>query len=181
MDSSKNSIDLNISKESKNRLSSLPLSEYAEGLDSKVKTTYLEKIQCVGINRVLLKGKALEPDRLPPMESAEILCYLVLESSFYTKEQFKSFRSLDAYNQLVGGFVTSVQGHNIWNKFIVLAEVRHSQRMNDSFIPVWIIAEDIGVILSAHCLGCKAGLCESCTHEARELCYLQSLTKVNGK
>ena len=36
MDSSKNSIDLNISKESKNRLSSLPLSEYAEGLDSKV-------------------------------------------------------------------------------------------------------------------------------------------------
>ena len=78
MDSSKNSIDLNTSKESKIRLSSLPLSEYAKGLDSEVKTKYLQKIQCVGIDPVLLKGKAFEPDCLPPMESTDILCYLVI-------------------------------------------------------------------------------------------------------
>ena len=183
MDSPKNLIDLNTSKESKNRLSSLPLSEYSKGLDSAVKTRYLENIQCVGIDPVLLKGKAFEPDCLPPMESRDILCYLVAETSFYTKAPFKSFRSLEAYNQLVSWFVTSVQGHNICNKFVVymLAEVRHSQRMNDSFIPVWIITEDTGVILSAHCLGCKAGLGESYIHVACVLYYLEYWTKVNGK
>ena len=78
-DSSKNSIDSNTSKESKNRLSSLPLSECVKKLDSVVKTRHLEKIQCVGIDQVLLKGKAFEPDCLPPMELAGILSYLVLE------------------------------------------------------------------------------------------------------
>ena len=34
-----------------------------------VKTRYLEKIQCVGIDHVLLKGKAFEPDCLPPREN----------------------------------------------------------------------------------------------------------------
>ena len=71
---------------------------------------------------MLLKGKVFKPDFLPPVESADILCYLVLETSFYTKEKFKNFRSLEAFNQLVSGFVTSVQGHKICNKFVVLAE-----------------------------------------------------------
>ena len=142
-----------------------------------VKTRYLEKIECVRIDLVLLKGKVFKPDFLPPVESADILCYLVLETSFYTKEKFKNFRSLEAFNQLVSGFVTSVQGHKICNKFVVLAEVRHSQRMNDSLIPVWIITEESGVIVGAHCLDCKAGLGESCSHVACVLYYLESWTK----
>ena len=129
---------------------------------------------------MLLKGKVFKPDFLPPVESADILCYLVLETSFYTKEKFKNFRSLEAFNQLVSGFVTSVQGHKICNKFVVLAEVRH-ERMNDSLIPVWIITGESCVIFGACCLDCKAGLGESCSHVACVLYYLESWTKVNGK
>ena len=66
-------------------------------------------------NRPCTTGKAFEPYCLQRMESADILCYLVLETSFYTKEQFKNFKSLEACNQLVSGFVTSVQGHKICN------------------------------------------------------------------
>lgn len=83
MDSSKNSTNLHTSKEYKNRLSSLPLSEYAKTLDSEVESKYLEKIQCVGIDPVLLKGKAFEPDCLPSMEWADIFSYFVLEISLY--------------------------------------------------------------------------------------------------
>ena len=59
---------------------------------------------------------------------------------------------------MVSGFVSNVQGHIISNKFVVLAKVRHSQRMNDALIPIWIITEKDGTINCAHCLGCKAGL-----------------------
>ena len=38
-----------------------------------------------------------------------------------------------------------------------LAKVRHSQRINDSLISCWVITEREGTIVSAHCLGCKAG------------------------
>ena len=44
-----------------------------------------------------------------------------------------------------------------------------------------IITEDNGVIVGAHCLGCKAGLAESCSNVARVLYYLESWTKINGK
>lgn len=160
---------------------STPLSDYAKKLDEAIKQRYLEKIECIGIDPILIQGKNFDPDCLPPVESADMLTYLVLETSYYTKDQFKNFRSLEAFNQLVSGFVTSVQGHKISEKFVVLAKVRHSQRMNDTLITVWIISEESGVIIGAHCLGCKAGLAESCFHIACVLYYLESWTKIHGK
>ena len=81
----------------------------------------------------------------------------------------------------MSGFIASVQGHIIANKLVVLAKVRHSQRMNDSFIPIWIVTVREGTILSAHCLGCRAGLAESCLYIASVLFYLEAWTKINGK
>ena len=159
----------------------IPLSEYAKKLELRVKQRYMEKISAIGIDPVLIESKNFEPDCLPPVECTDLLFYLVLETSFYTQQQFKAFRSLEAYNQMVSGFITSVKGHIIANKFVVLAKVRHSQRMNDSLIPIWIITEREGTVLSAHCLGCKAGLAESCSHIASVLFYLEAWTKINGK
>ena len=119
--------------------SSVPLSDYAKKLDQRVKKRYGDKIAAIGIDPVLLEGKHFEPDCLPPVEATDILSYLVLETSYYMQKQFKAFRSLEAYNQMVSGFIASVEGHIVANKFVVLAKVRHSQRMNDSFIPIWII------------------------------------------
>ena len=62
-----------------------------------------------------------------PVEAADLLSFLVLETSYYTKDQFKAFKSLQAYNQMVSGFITSVQGHIIANKHVVVAKVRHSE------------------------------------------------------
>ena len=36
--------------------------------------------------------------------------------------------------------------------------------MNDTPVPIWIIANNEGTVLSAHCLACKAGLAECCSH-----------------
>ena len=82
---------------------------------------------------------------------------------------------------MVLGFITSMKGHIIVNKFVVLAKVRHWQRMNDSLIRIWIITEEKGTILSAHCLGRQAGVAESCSHIASVLFYVKVWAKINGK
>ena len=43
-------------------------------------------------------------------------------------------RSLEAYDRRVSGFIASVEGQNVANKLVVLANVRHSQCMNDDLI-----------------------------------------------
>ena len=84
-------------------------------------------------------------------------------------------------SQVVPGFVASVSGKIISRKYVVAAKVRHSQRMNDPLVNIWIITETEGEIISAHCSGCKAGLAESCSHVAGSIIYIECWALVNGK
>ena len=86
------------------------LSDYAENLENNLKSRYLEKISVVRIDPATLIGANLDPECLPPIEATDFLCYLVMDTSFYTKEQFKAFKSMEAYNIMISGFITSVQG-----------------------------------------------------------------------
>lgn len=115
----------------------------------------------------------MDPECLPPIEATDLLSYLVLVTSFYTAKQFKAFKSLEAYNQMVSGFIASVQGKVIAGKYVIIAKVRHSQRMNDPPIPIWIISSEEGTVISAHCMGCKARLAEKCSHVASVLFILR--------
>ena len=103
---------LGFKRVSKN-LSHQELRRMAKRPTVRKKQRYLEKISVIGIDPVLIEGKHFEADCLPPVESTDLLFFLVLETSFYTQQQFKAFRSLEAYNQMVSGFIASVQGHII--------------------------------------------------------------------
>ena len=83
------------------------------------------------------------PSRMSALDRSLVSSFLFCSGDklFLTNKQFKTFKSLEAYNQIVSGFVTSVQGAEIVNKIVVLAKVRHSQRMNDPLEGIWIIAE----------------------------------------
>ena len=157
------------------------LSEYAKALDKQVKRRNLEKISPVGVDPVSIPCEQFDPECLPHIEATDLLGYLVLETSFYTRQQFKAYKSLETINQMVSGFVTSVRGCKISNKHVVVAKVRHSQRMNDPLVNIWTIAESDGTVLSPHCLGCKAGLPESCSHIASVLFYIEAWIRVNAK
>ena len=82
---------------------------------------------------------------------------------------------------MVSGFVTSVVGKVIAGKYVVRARVRHSQGINDPLVNIWVISENDGTILSAHCVGCNAGLAESCSHIASVLFYLEATTRIHDK
>ena len=157
------------------------LSEYAKGLETHVKRRYLEKISLVGVDPASIPSDQFDPECLPSIEATDLVSYLVLETSYYTKQQFKCHKSLEAYNQMVSGFVTSVQGKIIAGKHAVVGKVHHSQRMNDPLVNIWVITESDGTILAAHCLRCKAGLAESCSHIASVLFYIEAWIRINGK
>lgn len=82
---------------------------------------------------------------------------------------------------MVSGFVTSVQDEIIAGKHVVVRKVHNSQGINDPLVNIWVITESDGAILAAHCLGCKAGLAESCSHIASVLFYIEAWIRINGK
>ena len=148
------------------------LSKYAMPLEIHVEQRYLQKIEKIGVDPVNILDEELDPECLPPIEQSDLFSFLVLETSYYTNDQFKNYKSLEAYNQVVSGFVASVKGKLVLEKHVVLAKVRHSQRMNDALVDIWIVAGQDGRIFSAHCLGCKAGLAESCfSHRQHSILY----------
>lgn len=64
----------------------------------------------VGVDPASLPREQFDSENLMLIEFTNLLSYLVLETSYHTKEQFKAFKRLKAFNQMVSGFVTSVQG-----------------------------------------------------------------------
>ena len=142
---------------------------------------YLEKVAVITVDPITIPDEHFSSECLPPVEATDLLSYLVLESNFYTKQQFKAYKSLESYNFMVSGFITSVQGCVVREKYIVTGKVRHSQRMNDPLISIWVIADKDGTINSVHCQGCKAGMAESCSHVASLLFYIEAGIRILGK
>ena len=67
------------------------LSEYAKNLKGHVKARYVQKIAVVGVDTASLPSEQFDSENLPPIESTDLYSYLVLETSYYTKEQFRVF------------------------------------------------------------------------------------------
>ena len=80
----------------------------------------------MGIDPTTLIIAKLDPQCLPNIEATDHLCYLGINMSYYTKKQFKAFKSLEVYNQMFLGFISNVQGKVMDEKFLVIRKVRHS-------------------------------------------------------
>lgn len=87
-----------LQKMSKEKDNTPQLPEYANTLDPQVKIRYMQKIACIGVAPFLISCKNYDAECLPPTESIDLVSYLVLETSYYTKEQFNAFKSPQAYN-----------------------------------------------------------------------------------
>ena len=65
------------------------LSLYFEGLDKKAKARYKEKIALIDGNDPFGKVVGGETfDGVVPVDACDLVCYLVLQTSFITSEQF---------------------------------------------------------------------------------------------
>ena len=90
------------------------LSDYAESLPSDAKARYEEKLKVIGGIDPFQAGNVGElNDGLPDVDTADLVSYLVLQTSFITTKQFKARKSLEAYNQFVSGWIKDIQNRKV--------------------------------------------------------------------
>ncbi|KAL1267167.1 hypothetical protein QQF64_002842 [Cirrhinus molitorella] len=94
---------------------------------------------------------------LPAIEAVDITNYLVVQTSFYSTKQMKAYKSMDAYNYFVSGWVNDIGTKVLQNdNRLVFARVNHSQRSAETPLKTWVIAKHDGEVIAAHC-NCMAG------------------------
>ena len=64
--------------------------------------------------------------------------------------------------------------------YLIMASVKHSQKLSVPPLNPWIALEQSGVIVCAHCT-CMAGLGEVCSHIAAVLFLMEANTKMKVK
>jgi len=113
--------------------------EYLNTLDPLVSCRYHDKISVIGgIDpfSILEKDLGIEFDLLLQVSYGDLWQYLVLTASWYTNDQFKAFKSLDAYKFHVDGWVKSMRVGLILDHCVVLGTVRRG-RDNLKKEPIW--------------------------------------------
>ncbi|XP_023311884.1 uncharacterized protein LOC111692233 [Anoplophora glabripennis] len=88
---------------------------------------------------------------MPPISNMDIVSYLVLTHSYYSREQMKAYKSLQAYKYFAAGFVDKVGIKPINDYVLLVGKVQHSMKAREPKLRVWVIAERHGGICTAHC------------------------------
>ncbi len=102
------------------------------------------------------------------------LCIHFRQSS-YTRQQLKSFKSLESYRYHEAGFVLELKQWYPKDKrfFLAKSRVKHGQSQNETPVKVWLATAQDGEILFGHCT-CMAGLGEVCSHVGATLYHLEA-------
>ena len=91
----------------------------------------------------------------PDIHWGDIVNYFIDKTSLYTSEQFRSFKSLEAYSYHYDGWLQEIySAASTENVIILKADVRASQR--NIFHKAWMLVKKTGEIITAHC-SCMAG------------------------
>ncbi|KAK1902740.1 Protein FAM186A, partial [Dissostichus eleginoides] len=93
--------------------------DYVKQLNEPARRRYREKITAhIGYDPYQLKKSDFSRDLsdLPAVEAMDITSYLVLHTSYYTASQMKAYKSLEAFNYLVCGWVNDLGTKEALNK-----------------------------------------------------------------
>ena len=102
------------------------LSSYGASLSPEAKARYVERLPLIGGVDPFLGGVfpgAEVTTVFPPLDASNVASYLLLKTSFLTPSQYKARKSLDAYNQLVCGWVKDVTTRKISGKYLICDRV----------------------------------------------------------
>ncbi|XP_045213619.2 uncharacterized protein LOC123564267 [Mercenaria mercenaria] len=146
---------------------------YRDGLKDEEKVRYDEKLKILGgCDPYEIVSWSTDVSLLPPVTYIDIVNYLLWTPSVYTKDELKSYKGLEAYNQFVNGWVRDRSSVVCNGYTVVTAKVLHSQ-----WLRPWIIGDKSGQVLGAHCT-CMAGLGEACTHIAALLFAIDATVRI---
>lgn len=100
------------------------MNDYVNNLDQLSHKRYLEKVTIINnIDPYNIKDWETDSDKLPAICYGDIVNYLVYGVSAYTLEEFRAYKSLEAFNQFACGWVKKIQMKQIGCYSVVLGQV----------------------------------------------------------
>ena len=99
---------------------------YLDSLDSVTKARYLDKLSIIDKTDPYTVEKrkwSQKTEEFPNIQYPDIMNYLLYTPSKYTTEDLKAYKGLDAYNQLVCGWVREVSTTEINGVNVIIAKV----------------------------------------------------------
>ena len=106
-------------------------SEYYAGLTGPAERRCDEKVFTCGFDPYMSKKSDCGKDLAdyPSVEYPDIVNYLVLQISWITGQQMKAYKSMEAYNFFVSGWINTIFTKPVagTDKMVVTARVNHSQ------------------------------------------------------
>ena len=153
---------------------------------------YIEKISVIGGQDPFgLKKEewSQDPDVFPPLTYFDMVNYLVYGSNpLYKDNEFKNYKSLDAYDRFTSGWVRNVETYvhhcdvegSSMQFYVIRGKVNHSQRLSQPPVSCWLIINGNGSVSSCHCT-CMAGLRESCSHFAAVMFLIEASVRIREK
>jgi hypothetical protein len=136
------------------------MSNYFITLGDDAKKRYLAKLKCIGLDDPYLESGDWVDDvrKWPSLEFGAIYVYLIDSPGPFTRENLHAYRSLEAYNYFVSGWVQKCLLRRSKSGYAVFkAKVLRSQSVTDKPHHAWVaIRESDGSVQFAHCT-CMAG------------------------
>ena len=99
---------------------------YFDSLDPPSRKRYMEKISVIGgIDPYVIESEKFNCniENVPAFTYPDIVNYLIFGSSPFTGNQLKAYKSLEAYNQVIEGWVRDVKVYLYEGKRLVIGNV----------------------------------------------------------
>ena len=112
------------------------MNSYFESLDPLLRKRYMEKISVIGgIDSYIIKSEKFDCniESFPAVTYQDIVTYLIFRSSPFTANQLKAYNSLEAYNQVIEGWVRDVKVYLYEEKRLVIGKVAILFRIHSYF------------------------------------------------
>ena len=125
-------------------------------LSKEENSRYLEKISLIGgVDPYSLQKREHDGDveMHPKITYPDIVNYLILTISAYTMDDLKNYKSLNAYNQFVSGWIKEIciKSYENFGQVLLFGKVWHSQKLNEAPLRPRTICELNGKIRACHC------------------------------
>lgn len=100
--------------------------------------------------------------------------FLVLDANPFTGSPKECAKGMDAVLYFKNGWVKNVSGRKLHDVYVVHGIVHHSFSLNEKPLRPWVIVNEDGSILAAHC-DCAIGILEACSHVGATLFALDGI------
>ena len=101
------------------------MNNYISTLSGSILQRYLEKISVIGFDPYAKNLKEFSSDKsaLPPVEDIDVSNYLLHKISHYTYDQYKNYKSLEAYKFCIDGWVRDLSFLKVDKFFVIRSKV----------------------------------------------------------